>query len=116
MGPLFVFYCVFVGWHLQQLRTTVQENHDVTFSIFRSVFTTADLKAGDELFCGYAPTVDGNTFLRLVFKDFLQYMDIEDKSPSKTEYLENMKNNYKKVVNGIMTFDLESKFDVPAKP
>jgi len=43
-------------------------------------------------------------------------MDIEDKSPHKTEYLENMKNNYKKVVNGIMTFDLESRFDVPVKP
>jgi hypothetical protein len=36
--------------------------------------TTKDLKAGDELFSAYAPTVDGDSFLRLVFKDFLEYL------------------------------------------
>ena len=72
-----------------------------------------DLKAGDELFCGYAPTVEGGTFLRLVFKDFLQYMDIDENSGDKTKFLGNMKNNYQRVVTSLMDFDLETNYDVP---
>jgi hypothetical protein len=90
--------------------------YNVFKMFFRSIVTTTDLKSGAELFCGYAPTVDGSTFLRLVFKDFLQYLDMDENSPTKTYYLENMKNNYQKVVNNMMNFDLETKFDSPIKP
>ena len=74
------------------------------------------MRSGDELFCGYAPTVDGSTFLRLVFKDFLQFMDIDEKSPQKTEFLKNMKNNYQNIVTNLMDFDLESKYEKPPQP
>ena len=74
------------------------------------------MRSGDELFCGYAPTVDGSTFLRLVFKDFLQFMDIDEKSPQKTDFLKNMKNNYQNIVTNLMDFDLDSKYEKPPLP
>ena len=52
---------------------------------------------------------------RQVFNDFLQYMDIDEASPGKTEYLQNMKNNYQKVISGLMSFDLEKNYDRPVK-
>ena len=74
------------------------------------------MRSGDELFCGYAPTVDGSTFLRMVFKDFLQFMDIDEKSPQKTDFLKSMKNNYQNIVTNLMDFDLESKYEKPPQP
>ena len=85
-------------------------------SHFRSVVTTKDLEAGSELFSGYAPTVDGSTFLRLLFKDFLDYLDLDEESPKKTDFLEGMRNDYQKVFNNMINFDLSKYQQAPEKP
>ena len=52
----------------------------------------------------------------MVFKDFLQFMDIDEKSPQKTDFLKSMKNNYQNIVTNLMDFDLESKYEKPPQP
>jgi hypothetical protein len=70
------------------------------FGRIRSIVTTKDLKAGQELFCEYAATVDGGTFVRQVFKDLANYMDIEE-DDEKEIFLENMQNNVKVMTQSI---------------
>ena len=55
--------------------------------------TTQDLKAGQEIFCQYAGTADSSTFVRQIFKDFSNFMDLEDDS-SRLNYLSDMKEDY----------------------
>jgi len=71
------------------------------------------LPKDSELFCGYAPTVDGGTFVNLLFKDFLHYLDLDEDSQEKTKYLKGMKNDYKKIVNGMLNYDIESTYSSP---
>ena len=63
------------------------------FGRIRSIVTTQDLKAGQEIFCQYAGTVDSSTFVRQIFKDFSNFMDLEDDS-SRLNYLSDMKEDY----------------------
>ncbi len=77
--------------------------------------TTKDLPKDSELFCAYAPTVDGGTFVNLLFKDFLHYLDLDEDSPEKTNYLKGMKNDYQKIVDGMLNFDLDKNFKSPKK-
>ena len=51
------------------------------------------VQAGQEIFCQYAGTVDRSTFVRQIFKDFSQFMDLEDDS-SRLNYLSDMKEDY----------------------
>jgi len=63
------------------------------FGKIRSIVTTQDLQAGQEIFCQYAGTVDSSTFVRQIFKDFSNFMDLEDDS-SRLNYLSDMKEDY----------------------
>ena len=63
------------------------------FGRIRSIVTTKDLKAGEEIFCQYANTVDSMTFVRQVFKDFSDFMDLSEDN-RKLDFLETMQNDY----------------------
>ena len=63
------------------------------FGKIRSIVTTSHLKAGQELFCEYSNTVDSTTFVKQVFRDFTQFMDITDEE-KKSNFLETMQNDY----------------------
>ena len=63
------------------------------FGKIRSIVTTSHLKAGQELFCEYSNTVDSTTFVKQVFRDFTQFMDITDEE-KKSNFLETMQDDY----------------------
>ena len=63
------------------------------FGKIRSIVTTKDLKAGEEIFCEYSNTIDSTTFVRQVFRDFTNFMDITE-DEKRTNFLENMENDY----------------------
>lgn len=63
------------------------------FGKIRSIVTTQDLEAGEELFCQYSNTIDGTTFVRQVFKDFSQFMDINEED-KRASFLGKMQEDY----------------------
>ena len=63
------------------------------FRKIRSIVTTKNLKAGEEIFCEYSNTIDSTTFVRQVFRDFTNFMDITE-DEKRTNFLENMENDY----------------------
>lgn len=70
------------------------------FGKIRSIVTTQDLKQGQELFCQYANTIDSTTFVHQVFKDFSQYMDIQQ-DEERSDFLTNMQTNYEMMLNSM---------------
>ena len=84
------------------------------FGRVRTIETTEDLQAGDELFCEYSPSIEGNTFLRQVYKDFINYLDLEE-GEEKTEYLNEIKTDYKRIVHNMLAFDPDKKYNKPTK-
>jgi len=63
------------------------------FGKIRSIVTTKNLKAGEEIFCEYSNTIDTTTFVRQVFRDFTQFMDISQ-DEKRANFLETMENDY----------------------
>ena len=63
------------------------------FGKIRSIVTTKNLKAGDELFCQYSNTIDSTTFVRQVFRDFTEFMDINE-DEKRLSFLKNMETDY----------------------
>ena len=70
------------------------------FGRIRSIVTTKDLQAGQELFCKYAGTVDSTTFVRQIFKDFSNFMDLDDDG-SRLTYLNEMRNDYQSMMSSL---------------
>ena len=52
-----------------------------------------NIKAGEEIFCEYSNTIDTTTFVRQVFRDFTQFMDITQEE-KRANFLETMETDY----------------------
>ena len=70
------------------------------FGRIRSIVTTKNLQAGQELFCKYSGTVDSSTFVRQIFKDFSGFMDLQDDG-SRLSYLNNMRSDYQLMLESL---------------
>ena len=63
------------------------------FGKIRSIVTTKNIKAGEEIFCEYSNTIDTTTFVRQVFRVFSQFMDITQ-DEKRANFLETMETDY----------------------
>ena len=71
------------------------------FGRIRSIVTTKDVKAGQEIFCQYAGTVDSTTFVRQIFKDFSSYLDIHE-TAERVDFLQDMQKGYQEMLLSMM--------------
>ena len=70
------------------------------FGKIRSIVTTKEIQAGQEIFCQYSSTVDTSTFVRQMYKDFNQYLDLKS-DDSRSDFLHNMEADYKVMMESL---------------
>ena len=70
------------------------------FGKIRSIVTTQDIQAGQEIFCQYSSTVDTTTFVRQMYKDFSAYLDLQTDN-GRSDFLQNMERDYKVMMDSL---------------